>query len=169
MSIERTIEAVGAKKILDCLRADQGNELLKHNYYSNKFDSTGKLREFILCFSILVRDLWYRSGCTRVHLVLSFCKHYVAFCFALLMLPAVMGIFLFVYTAWNDFDAIPRSASTLGLTDHGGSRKRLLFSRREMQRNEVSEIMTHSKSRSIFPEVSHRRVNMITDPAVENS
>lgn len=42
MSIERTIEAVGAKKILDCLRADQGNELLKYNYYSNKFDSTGK-------------------------------------------------------------------------------------------------------------------------------
>ena len=35
-------------------------------------------------------------------------------------------------TAWNDFDAIPRAASQFGLTDHGGSRKRLLFSRRQV-------------------------------------
>jgi len=34
-------------------------------------------------------------------------------------------------TAWNDFDAIPRSASSYGLENHGGSRKRLLFSRRQ--------------------------------------
>jgi hypothetical protein len=34
-------------------------------------------------------------------------------------------------TAWNDFDAIPRSASTFSLENHGGSRKRLLFSRRQ--------------------------------------
>ena len=34
-------------------------------------------------------------------------------------------------TAWNDFDAIPRSASSFGLENHGGSRKRLLFARRQ--------------------------------------
>lgn len=34
-------------------------------------------------------------------------------------------------TAWNDFDAIPRQASTFSLENHGGSRKRLLFSRRQ--------------------------------------
>lgn len=74
-----------------------------------------------------------------------------------------------MFPAWNDFDAIPRSASTLGLTDHGGSRKRLLFSRRELQRNEVRDIMQNTKMKTSLPAVSFRRVNMITDPAVENS
>lgn len=76
------------------------------------------------------------------------------------------------YLAWNDFDAIPRSASTFGLTDHGGSRKRLLFSRREVQRNEVDSILSNTmnnKTNKLFPNVNYRRVNMITDPAVENS
>lgn len=41
MSVERTFEAQGAKKILDCIRSDQNNELLVHNYYNNKFDATG--------------------------------------------------------------------------------------------------------------------------------
>eukprot|EP01032_Pedospumella_encystans_P007996 gene7996-9531_t len=112
MSVERTLEAQGARKILDCIRSDQNNALLKHNYYNDKFDCT----------------------------------------------------------AWNDFDAIPRSASTLGLTDHGGSRKRLLFSRREITRNETSEIMANSTfKKPVFPSVNFRRVNMITNPAVENS
>ena len=35
-------------------------------------------------------------------------------------------------TAWNDFDAIPRAASNYGPNDHGGSRKRLLFSRQQV-------------------------------------
>jgi len=79
-------------------------------------------------------------------------------------------IILFSHIAWNDFDAIPRSASTLGLTDHGGSRKRLLFSRREITRNETSEIMANSTfKKPVFPSVNFRRVNMITNPAVENS
>jgi hypothetical protein len=73
-------------------------------------------------------------------------------------------------TAWNDFDAIPRSASKFGLTDHGGSRKRLLFSRREVLRNEVGSYMeSTTKGKKLFPNVNFRRVNMITDPAVENS
>ena len=41
MSVERTLEAQGAKKILDCIRSDQNNALLKHNYYNDKFDCTG--------------------------------------------------------------------------------------------------------------------------------
>ena len=80
--------------------------------------------------------------------------------------------FLHFIVAWNDFDAIPRSASTLGLTNHGGSRKRLLFLRREVQRNEVTDKMQSQTSKKIlFPAVcpNFRRVNMITDPAVENS
>jgi hypothetical protein len=40
-------------------------------------------------------------------------------------------------TAWNDFDAIPRTSSKFGLTDHGGSRKRLMFSRREVVRRTI--------------------------------
>jgi hypothetical protein len=44
MSVERTFEAQGAKKILDCIRSDQNNELLVHNYYNNKFDATGTTR-----------------------------------------------------------------------------------------------------------------------------
>lgn len=41
MSVERTLEAQGARKILDCIRSDQNNALLKHNYYNDKFDCTG--------------------------------------------------------------------------------------------------------------------------------
>ena len=44
-----------------------------------------------------------------------------------------MIILLIVHSiAWNDFDAIPRSCSKYGLMDHGGSRKRLMFSRRQV-------------------------------------
>ncbi|KAJ1444121.1 hypothetical protein B484DRAFT_388983 [Ochromonadaceae sp. CCMP2298] len=110
-SVERTFEAEGAKKILDCIRSDQNNALIKHNYYANKFDCT----------------------------------------------------------AWNDFDAIPRSASLYGLTDHGGSRKRLLFSRRETVREQVNDIMRTSNSGGGGRIANFRRVNMITNPAVENS
>lgn len=42
MSVERTLEAGGGKKILDCMRSDQGSALLKHNYYNDKFDTTGE-------------------------------------------------------------------------------------------------------------------------------
>ena len=95
------------------------------------------------------------------YFLFTFYLHISSFC----------NFFLFLFfTAWNDFDAIPRSASTLGLTDHGGSRKRLLFSRREITRNETSEIMANSTfKKPVFPSVNFRRVNMITNPAVENS
>ena len=46
MSVERTFEAEGAKKILDCIRSDKGNVLLEHNYYNNKFDTTGRILSF---------------------------------------------------------------------------------------------------------------------------
>lgn len=70
-------------------------------------------------------------------------------------------------TAWNDFDAIPRSESKYGLTDHGGSRKRLMFSRRQISREVAQDKMIQADAKK--PPVFTRRVNLITDPAVENS
>ena len=41
-------------------------------------------------------------------------------------------------TAYNDIDAVPRHTLTRGLDDHGGSRKRLLFTRKEQLRQETT-------------------------------
>ncbi len=70
-------------------------------------------------------------------------------------------------TAWNDFDAIPRAASQFGLTDHGGSRKRLLFSRRQgtLEGNQAKLDIADAKR----PQINTRRLNLITNVAVENS
>jgi hypothetical protein len=160
MSVERTLEAEGSKKILDCVRADRQNPLLVHNYYSNKFDTTGNA---IVPRMLSRLDLSCFDWSVRVHL------HVQLFSYVYLIL------FIFClnvpYTvAWNDFDAVPRASCSQLLTDHGGSRKRLLFSRRELLRTEVADIMQHApKSKNLFPDVNFRRVNMITDPAVENS
>jgi len=70
-------------------------------------------------------------------------------------------------TAWNDYDAIPRSASTHGLTDHGGSRKRLMFSRRQSDREQCQGMMdTHYEQQ---PSVNTRRLKLITNIAAENA
>ena len=108
--VERTLKAGNSAPILDCMRLDgEGLALTKHNYYSNKFDTT----------------------------------------------------------AWNDFDAIPRSASNFGLDDHGGSRKRLLFTRRQAtcEGNEAKLEVAYSKM--TMPNT--RRMNLITNVAVENA
>jgi hypothetical protein len=70
-------------------------------------------------------------------------------------------------TAWNDFDAIPRSSSTFGLDDHGGSRKRLMFSRRQMQTTINENKMAIAESRREKPNT--RRMALITNVALENS
>lgn len=70
-------------------------------------------------------------------------------------------------TAWNDFDAIPRSASKFGLTDHGGSRKRLMFSRQQMLRGSASTQMEIARLQQ--PTLNSRRLKLITDIKVENS
>jgi hypothetical protein len=70
-------------------------------------------------------------------------------------------------TAWNDFDAIPRSASTFGLTDHGGSRKRLMFSRRQVALENNAEKMAVAEAKVMKPDT--RRMALITNVALENS
>jgi hypothetical protein len=70
-------------------------------------------------------------------------------------------------TAWNDFDAIPRTASIYGLDDHGGSRKRLMFSRKQRQVEINTEKMRVADEKKVMPNT--RRMNLITNVAVENS
>jgi len=70
-------------------------------------------------------------------------------------------------TAWNDFDAIPRAASTFGLDEHGGSRKRLLFSRRQatIESNQAKLDIAEAQKEK----VNTKRKNLITNVAFENS
>ena len=87
-------------------------------------------------------------------------------------------------SAWNDFDAIPRSCSLYGLSDHGGSRKRLMFSRRQVlmtvlfidcahairlqtEREHAAGLMEAERSK--MPFVDTRRLKLISDISVENS
>ncbi len=70
-------------------------------------------------------------------------------------------------TAWNDFDAIPRAASTFGLTDHGGSRKRLMFSRRQIATDHNTELMSKADEKRTKPNT--RRMALITNAAIENA
>jgi hypothetical protein len=171
MSVERTLEAEGSKKILDCVRADRQNPLLVHNYYSNKFDTTGNAivprmlsRLDLSCFASFCIVLMGLCLCIFMYIFFS-CVYFILFIYFLSECDAP-----WVLVAWNDFDAVPRASCSQLLTDHGGSRKRLLFSRRELLRTEVADIMQHApKSKNLFPDVNFRRVNMITDPAVENS
>lgn len=72
-----------------------------------------------------------------------------------------------VVVAWNDFDAIPRSASNFGVDNHGGSRKRLLFSR-TLQDCVVSQELL-DKAYANQKVYNNRRTNQITDVSYENS
>lgn len=71
-------------------------------------------------------------------------------------------------TAWNDFDAIPRAASQFGLDNHGGSRKRLMFSRRQAtcEGNQVKMIEAEARKPN---KVNTRRLALITNVAIENN
>lgn len=70
-------------------------------------------------------------------------------------------------TAWNDYDAVPRFTSTFGLEDHGGSCRRMLFSRKQ-KNAEVCQSKLE-ESASVKPTYDTRRVNLITDSRYENS
>jgi hypothetical protein len=70
-------------------------------------------------------------------------------------------------SAWNDFDAIPRSASDFGIDNHGGSRKRLLFSRTLHDRANSQELLEVAYLKSKVHD--NRRTNQITDVAYENN
>jgi len=72
-------------------------------------------------------------------------------------------------TAWNDFDAIPRSTSQFGLSqgDHSGSRKRLMFMRKETLRSLGHDKLERSYDSA--PKVNTRRSNPITNVAIENN
>ena len=69
-------------------------------------------------------------------------------------------------SAWNDFDAIPRSASEFG-NHHNGSRKRLMFNRTQNMRT-IGENKLDTAAASM-PFINTRRSNMITNMAVENN
>lgn len=71
--------------------------------------------------------------------------------------------------AWNDFDGIPRSESQKDFVEHGGSSKRLFMCRKERERSEIEEKLSKAKYRTYLPIVNTRRVNLITNPAIENS
>ena len=72
-----------------------------------------------------------------------------------------------MYLVRNDMDAIPRSVSTTGLDDHAGSRKRLMFIRREISRVYGDEKMRTAVD--AIPKVNTKRSNLITNVAVENN
>lgn len=106
---ERSLIAESSEPILSCMRYSGGDHILKHNFYTDKFDAT----------------------------------------------------------AYNDIDAVPRSSLTLGLSDHGGSRNRLLFTRKEIMRQETSKIIDDVIDKR--PKANTRRRNLITNVAIENS
>ena len=70
-------------------------------------------------------------------------------------------------TAWNDFDAVPRCTSAYGLDGHGGSRRRMFFTRKQ----KLTEICQSQLERanSTQPAINVRRYCVLTNPAVENS
>jgi len=70
-------------------------------------------------------------------------------------------------TAWNDFDAIPRSSSQFGKDEHAGSRKRMMFIRMETLRQSGNIKLEDSWEKA--PKVNTRRTNFITNVAMENN
>eukprot|EP01041_Mallomonas_annulata_P009847 gene9846-20482_t len=69
-------------------------------------------------------------------------------------------------TAWNDYDTVPRFTSSYGLEDHGGSRRRLLFSRKQ-KATEGCQVKLET-ALSSKPRLDTRRHCLITNPSVEN-
>jgi hypothetical protein len=70
-------------------------------------------------------------------------------------------------TAYNDIEAVPRASSTLALSDHGGSRSRLLFTRKEIMRCENQDKL--DRIIDAKPMANTRRRSLITNVAIENS
>lgn len=56
--------------------------------------------------------------------------------------------------------------------EHGGSRKRLMFTRKQESRETSQYNMIagfEARGKGLEQTINNRRVNLITDPAVENS
>mmetsp|Transcript_23571 Transcript_23571/g.23765 ORF Transcript_23571/g.23765 Transcript_23571/m.23765 type:complete len:357 (+) Transcript_23571:288-1358(+) len=70
-------------------------------------------------------------------------------------------------TAWNDYDTVPRFTSSYGLDDHGGSRRRLLFSRKQKHSEDCQSKLEKGERERV--RLDARRHCLITNPAVENS
>jgi len=70
-------------------------------------------------------------------------------------------------TAWNDFDTVPRHTLSRGLEDHGGSRRRLLFTRKQKHTIEAHTGLEQANAEK--PRLDARRFCIITNPANENA
>jgi hypothetical protein len=70
-------------------------------------------------------------------------------------------------SAWNDFDAIPRSASQFQDGSHAGSRKRLMFTRTQALRTIGEQKLTSAAAE--MPKVNTRRSCGISNVAMENN
>jgi hypothetical protein len=98
-------------------------------------------------------------------------------------MPQVLHHYVFIFLvlcvfyfeiAWTDFERVPRSSwcdttTVLNEHDHGGSRKRLMLTRRERLRLETQEKLSRvidSRPKSCNPAL---RINLISDYRVENS
>jgi hypothetical protein len=77
--------------------------------------------------------------------------------------------------AWTDFERIPRTSWTghqstmLDEHDHGGSRRRLLMTRRENLRTETQQKLDFAQSLRPKSGSLAGRINLISDVRVENS
>jgi len=69
--------------------------------------------------------------------------------------------------AWNDFDTVPRHTLSRGLEDHGGSRRRLLFTRKQKHTIEAHTGLEQANAEK--PRLDARRFCIITNPANENA
>jgi hypothetical protein len=70
-------------------------------------------------------------------------------------------------SAWNDFDAIPRSASQFQDGDHAGSRKRLMFTRTQVARGIGEMKLTAAQDK--IPLLNTKRSCGISNVAIENN
>lgn len=70
-------------------------------------------------------------------------------------------------TAWTDVDRLPRTATLGASMAHNGSQKRLLFARREQDRQVCQQLLDRAEEKDV--KSCTRRVALITNFQVENS
>lgn len=129
--------AESSKPILECMVAPD-QSVTKHNYYTDKFDCTA-WNDFD---AIPVSELLiFNSGSSGRSLM-------------------TCNIYLFICS-------LQRSASQYSLGDHGGSRKRLMFTRRQISREDAQARMDDAEA--LKPKANTRRLKLITNIAAENS
>jgi aminopeptidase C len=101
---ERLVNVKGSYEVGNCLLL-ANNNLTKHNFFTDKFDTTGMASPYHY-------DCVNKSNFT-----------------------------LSQFVAWNDYDAIPRTVLNYSTADHGGSRKRLMFLRKQTLREVCQQRM----------------------------